>query len=79
MTINTDASEKDTLWGSLGTPHHHIALFLSDSVAAMVGSPSSRKKKGEKKEVQLTAIRLQSKRSRRSFALVTPVEQELTK
>ena len=48
--------------GLLGTPHHHIALLLSDSVAANGKEslePKEKKKKRKiKKEVQLTGLRL---------------------
>ena len=43
--------------GLLGTPHHHIALLLSDSVAAN-GKESLEPKEKKKKEVQLTGLRL---------------------
>ena len=49
--------------GLLGTPHHHIALLLSDSVAANGKESLEPKKKKKKKKLggkagQLTTLRL---------------------
>ena len=68
--------------GLLGTPHHHIALLLSDSVAANgKESLEPKEKKREKRSSahSLTAVGHFCKRRPLSFALMTPVEQELTK
>ena len=72
--------------GLLGTPHHHIALLLSDSVAANGKESLEPKKKKKKKSGgetrsahSPTAVGHFCKRRPLSFALVTPVEQELTK